>query len=84
MLQSVDVVQYTDEEYEKHLADPVGTKLRVSIFNLFIFSLIYFGHRVSYKIDSLFFTSFAISRHGPSKRQINCLNCANSSTSVSL
>ena len=25
-LQSVDVVKYTDEEYEKHLADPVGIK----------------------------------------------------------
>lgn len=24
--QSVDVVKYTEEEYEKHLADPVGIK----------------------------------------------------------
>lgn len=26
VLQSVDIVQYTDEEYEKYLADPVGIK----------------------------------------------------------
>lgn len=25
-LQSVDVIKYTDEEYEKHLTDPVCTK----------------------------------------------------------
>lgn len=31
MLQSVDVVKYTDEEYEKYLTDPVGINSR---FNL--------------------------------------------------
>jgi hypothetical protein len=35
MVQSVDVVKYTDEEYEKYLTDPVG-------INLCIF-LIYFN-----------------------------------------
>lgn len=28
MMQSVDVVKYTDEEYEKYLTDPVGTNSR--------------------------------------------------------
>lgn len=34
MMQSVEVIKYTDEEYEKHLKDPVGIKscLHVYVF----------------------------------------------------
>lgn len=28
-MQSVDVVKYTDEEYKKHLTDPVGTTYNI-------------------------------------------------------
>lgn len=28
-MQSVDVLRYTDEEYEKHLTDPVGTSFSI-------------------------------------------------------
>lgn len=28
-LQSVDVIKYTDEEYEKYLTDPVGTLFNI-------------------------------------------------------
>lgn len=31
MMQSVDVVKYTDEEYEKYLTDPVGIYSRLNL-----------------------------------------------------
>lgn len=31
-LQSVDIVKYSDEEYEKHLTDPVGTNCVNSVY----------------------------------------------------
>lgn len=34
LMQSVDVVKYTDEEYEKYLTDPVGTNIPFDICGL--------------------------------------------------
>lgn len=33
MVQSVDVVKYTDEEYEKYLTDPVGINLCIFLIS---------------------------------------------------
>lgn len=35
-VQSVDVVKYTDDEYEKYLTDPVGIKSRFCLDNYLI------------------------------------------------
>ena len=34
LVQSVDIVKYTDEEYEKHLTDPVGCILILLLSDL--------------------------------------------------
>lgn len=31
MMQSVDITRYTDEEYEKYLANPVGLMSRLNV-----------------------------------------------------
>lgn len=36
MVQSVDIVRYTDEEYEKHLTDPVGINLWLLLYNFLL------------------------------------------------
>lgn len=35
VVQSVDIVKYTDEEYEKYLIDPVRIHLRLHLFIFF-------------------------------------------------
>ena len=40
MVQSVDIVKYTDEEYEKYLNDPVCINLRLHHFNFLFLYLI--------------------------------------------
>lgn len=41
LVQSVDVIRYTDEEYEKYLTDPVCINLRLRLLFLFFRKLLY-------------------------------------------
>lgn len=39
LVQSVNLVKYTDEEYEKYLTDPVGINSRLLLYYLKAFNL---------------------------------------------
>jgi choline-glycine betaine transporter len=53
VVQSVDVVKYTEEEYEKYLTDPVGIYSWLYLLLLFFFFLIECMDSFSYTLSSL-------------------------------
>lgn len=56
VLQSVDVVKYTDEEYEKHLADPVGIKWWLNVLVKLV-PVLFFVHSFFFLVK--YFTPFS-------------------------